>query len=170
MTGWMEGLMRLVRVRGLKEGTVQTARVEGFDPDTRDDVERFQDYGFAANPVEGEGLKFELFGTTFLLRLDRTAERPQLAAYEVCVWHKEGHSVTLKAGGVVQVDCTRYVVNASEEVVLNTPQVSGSGAAQFVGLVGSDVDVQAQGVSLVNHPHGGVVHGSASTDPPTPTA
>ena len=132
----LANLMRWVRVRGLTEGKVQKGRVEGLPNDVRDDAQRPQDYGFAGNPVDGQGLKIEAGGHTVIIRMDRLAERPELAAYEVSVWHKEGHTVTLKAGRIVQVDCDQYIVNtkqytvnASDGASFNTPLLAASAKA-----------------------------------------
>lgn len=161
-------LLRRVRIRGLVEGLVQKASVVGFDVDARDKVERFQDYGFAANPVDGEGLRIEVGGHTIILRMDRLAERPQLDAHEVCVWHKEGHCVTLKAGRLVQVECDTLNIAASAAVNVVTPTfmvegnqvVSGSMTAQAV--VGQ-VDVVIAGKSVKEHDHGNVSNGPHRT-------
>jgi phage baseplate assembly protein V len=129
-------LMRWVRIRGLTEGRVQSGRVEGLPNDARDGAQRPQDYGFAGNPVDGQGLKLEIGGHTVIIRMDRQAERPQLAAYEVAVWHKEGHMVRLKAGRIVEVDCDQYIVNTIQYTVnasgganFNTPLLAASAKA-----------------------------------------
>ena len=124
--------LRRARMRSLKEGLVQSLRVEALENDAKDNAERFQDYGYAANPVDGQGLAITVGGHTIVLRLDRLAERPRLAAYEVSVWHKEGHSVTLRAGKLVEVNCDTFRVNAAVKVELNTPLVAAS-AKQTVG-------------------------------------
>ena len=117
---WLANLLRRARLRGLVDGKVQTTRAESLDDQAHDDAERHQDYGFAGNPVDGQGLVMHVGGHTIVVRMDRIAERPQLAAYEVSVWHKEGHRVTLKAGRLVQVDCDHLVINASQDVTINT--------------------------------------------------
>lgn len=48
--------MRRARLRGLIEGPVQKVRAESTELHGRDAVERIQDYGFSAQPVEGQGL------------------------------------------------------------------------------------------------------------------
>lgn len=141
-------LLRWARMRGLTEGKMQTGRVEGPPNEARDGAQRPQDYGFAGNPVDGEGLRIEAGGHTVIIRMDRIAERPQLAAYEVAVWHKEGHSVTLKAGRVVQVDCDVFRVNASTKVEFNTPDAAFSGTIHATG------DVVGAGKSVSTHVHG----------------
>lgn len=145
------GFIQLVRtrMRGLKEGTVQRVRVEASDIDGKDDVERFQDYGFAANPVYGQGLSLHIGGHTITLRMDRLAERPQLAPYEVSVWHKEGHHVTLRNGKVVEVECATLRVNATTEVEFLTPKVKHNG-----------VEIGEK------HAHGSVLHGGDNSGPP----
>lgn len=144
-------MLRRVRFRGLVEGKVQRARVEALEGDARDDAERWQDYGFAARPVDGEGLRIEVGGHTILLRADRINERPQLAAFEVSVWHKEGHRVTLKAGGLVEAACTTFKV---------------TGNLLVDGHITAQGDVVGEGVSLSGHTHGGVDRGGSQTDPP----
>lgn len=138
----LANVMRWVRVRGLVEGPMQTGRAEAVDDDVRDDARRPQDYGFAAMPVDGQGLKLEIGGHTIIVRMDRIGERPQLDAYDVAVWHKEGHMVKLKAGRVVELTGNRLVANMSESIELNSPTLTHNGTD-----VGSD------------HAHGGVTRG-----------
>lgn len=172
-------LLRRARLRTLAEGQVQTVRAEATENDARDDVERFQDYGFAANPVDGEGLVLNVCGHTIVIRMDRLAERPELAAHEVCVWHKEGHTVTLKAGRLVQVDCDDLVVNASSsvhivtptmtvdasgEVTMNTPELHASTLITAPAIEAA-TSLKAAGDEVVAHDHGAVSRGFVRTDP-----
>jgi phage gp45-like len=166
MSWW--NLLRRARIRGLAEGLVQKGRVEVFQEDGRDEVERFQDYGLAANAVDGEGLRIEVGGHTFILRMDRLAERPQLAAYEVSVWHKEGHAVTLRAGRVVEVACDTLNINASQGVNITTPTMTVmgnqavSGTATAATVVGTS-DVKIGNASVKDHDHGNVSNGPNRT-------
>lgn len=157
-------LLRRARLRGLTEGPVQRARAEVNEVDAKDDAERWQDYGFAAQPVSGEGLVMHVAGHTIVLRMDRLAERPELAQHEVCVWHKDGHRVTLKAGRLVQVDCTELVVNASAAVRLNTPLVQVS-TRLTVPTAQAATSLTIAGKELRDHVHGGVEPGAADTGP-----
>ena len=150
--------LRRARIRGLKEGRVQTARIEALENDVKDAVERWQDYGFACNAVEGQGLVINAGGHTIVLRMDRIAERPQLAAYEVSVWHKEGHNVTLRNGKVVEVNCDTFRVTAAVKVELNTPVVAMSAKATVGDTLGVTARVTAgfvtsAGKSLDGHTH-----------------
>lgn len=128
--------LRRARIRGLKEGKVQTARIEALENDVKDAVERWQDYGFACNAVEGQGLVLNAGGHTIILRMDRIAERPQLAAHEVSVWHKESHNITLRDGKVIEVNCDTFRLNAAVKVELNTPTVAMSAKATVGDTLG----------------------------------
>jgi phage baseplate assembly protein V len=151
---------------------VQTVRVEVFDDQTRDGAERWQDYGFAGNPVDGQGLVIEAGGHTVVLRMDRPDGRPQLEPYDVAVWHKEGHRILLKTG--------REIVMTADKITLDAPEVVHTGKSTLQGDVQADrditsdgtvsgaVDVMAGGVSTGSHTHPGVERGTGDTDPPTP--
>lgn len=89
-------MLRRALLRGLKEGPVQEVAVQVFDTSGRENAERWQDYGFAGNPGDGQGLVIEVGGHTVVMRLDRIDSRPQLKVGEVAVWHKDGH--TTKVG------------------------------------------------------------------------
>lgn len=172
MSVW--NLLRRVRIRGLTEGLVQTASLVGFEADARDRVERWQDYGLATNPVDGEGLRIEVGGHTIILRMDRLAERPQLAPHEVCIWHKDGHRVTLRNGQVVDVQCRQLNIVATDGVSIQTPtlalqgnqSVTGnqavSGVATAQTVVGQ-VDVLIGTASVKDHDHGNVDNGPDRT-------
>ena len=152
--------LRRARMRSLKEGLVQSLRVEALENDAKDNAERFQDYGYAANPVDGQGLAITVGGHTIVLRLDRLAERPRLAAYEVSVWHKEGHRVTLRAGKLVEVSCDALKINAAVKVEINTPVMTASGTLGVTGRI-TGAGVTAAGKQIDGHTHNetGVVTG-----------
>jgi phage gp45-like len=133
---------------------VQTVRAEALDIDAKDDAERWQDYGFSANPVEGQGLVINAGGHTVVVRMDRIAERPALAAFEVAVWHREGHMVRLRAGQVVEVNCAELRINATTRVRIDTPELDVVQPSLKVG-----------GKQHHNHTHPGVTSGPSSTGP-----
>lgn len=182
--------LRRARIRSIAEGKVQTARVEVFDHNGRDSAERWQDYGFAANPVAGEGLVMQVGGHTIIMRCDRIGERPQLAAYEVSVWHREGHCLTLGDGRRVHIaNAAEVTVDAGTKVLLNTPVVECSkdlvvggnslikGGQHVVGESTGDGNFSTKGsmhgaggvssgsTDLDGHDHGGVERGGSRTNP-----
>lgn len=133
------GEMWLARLRGLKEAFIQSVSADVHDHLAREALQRLQDYGFSGNPVDGEGLVLNIGGHTIVLRMDRSVERPHLAPYEVCMWHKEGHRVTMRAGKVVDVECAVLRVAATTKVEYITPSFTVNGA------------------QVVAHTHGGAV-------------
>jgi phage baseplate assembly protein V len=165
--GIWAAMLRRARLRGLVEGLVQRVRAEATELDAKDEAERFQDYGFSANPVDGQGLMLTWGGHTIVLRMDRLAERPQLAAHEVCVWHREGHKVTLKAGGVVEAVCTRLEATATAEAVLTAPVISLNATTEVrlnTPRVVVPTSLVLAGKEMATHRHD--VPGVAVTTPP----
>ncbi len=170
--------LRRARIRGLKEGQVQRGRSEAMENDVKDDAERFQDYGMASNPVDGQGLVLTVDGHTIIVRMDRLTERPQLAAYEVAVWHKEGHKITLRDGKLIEVDCDTLKVNAAVKVEFNTPLVTNSGShstagnvtiggsATAVGRVTGQAGVTGAGIVLETHHHNNTQPGAGLSGGP----
>ncbi len=187
----LANLLRRARLRGGREGQVQTMRAESLENDAKDQAERWQDYGFAAQPVDGQGLVIHAGGHTIVLRVDRLAERPALEAYEVAVWHKEGHYVKLKAGRAIEMSGDSLVINMSQSVTINTqvmelnaPNMSlnatdlalnASRLAMNAGTgTGNIGDMAFNGGSITHndknigssHTHGGIDPGPANTSGP----
>lgn len=186
---WIANLLRRARLRGLVDGRVQTARAESLENESHDAAERHQDYGFAAQPVDGQGLVMHVGGHTLVLRMDRIAERPALDALEVAVWHSEGHMVKLKAGKVVEVSCDHLVINATQDVTINTPVMTVNASdqvqlqtplvaasddvdvganAHVAGTATAEVDVISGAISLRHHRTSGVKRGTEVSDEPVP--
>jgi phage gp45-like len=153
-------LLRRALFRGLKEGPVQTVRVEVFDINGRDDAERWQDYGFASNPVDGQGLLIEAGGHTVVLRMDRIDTRPRLQPFEVAVWHKDGHSILLQDGGKISVKCTDFEVEASNGVKFTTPKVATSEALEVGTRAEIKEGASIASIEFVDHAHTNVQHGN----------
>jgi phage gp45-like len=120
-------MLKLVRLRGFNATPIQSGRVEAHGSKAADDAMRIEDYGFSARAVDGQGLAINAGGFTVVLRMDRLEGKPSLAPFEVCVWHKDGHKITLGAGGNVTVDCVDFVVNASGSAKINSPSLTHNG-------------------------------------------
>lgn len=141
------------------DDAVQTVSVKGYDNLDRHGIERNQDYGFAAAPPGGQGLVIEIDGHMFALRLDLINERPVLNTNEVCVWHKEGHKITLRDGKAIDVDCDeynintkRYKVNASESVKMDAPVVEASRELKSKTLEVTD-SAKIKDIDFIGHGH-----------------
>ena len=159
--GVLSELLRLVKITGLKDGQIQAGRIEAHSAKSHEQAARWQDYGFAAHPVEGQGLAIGVAGHTIILRMDRLAEQPALQDFEVAIWHKEGHLVRLSAGKKISIEnATEVIVNASASIQLNTPTVVIPGQLEVTG------DAIIGGKSFLQHTHGGVEPGGAQTSAP----
>ena len=120
-------LIRKAKMVFTTANLIQQYKVNIFETRASEDAERFQDYGFAAQPSAGEGLVIDAGGSVIVLRIDRLKDRPALANDEVAVWHKDGHKIHLKSGKLVEVDCATLNIKASIGVNFNTPKISNTG-------------------------------------------
>lgn len=156
----LHNLLRRARLRSGREaaGKVQTFRAESLDNDAKDQAERWQDYGFAAQPVDGQGLVIHAGGHTIVLRMDRLAERPELAVHEVAVWHKEGHMIKLKNDGLIEMTGTTLNVVMASAVNIT---------AQAINLTSAPDAHKHNGINIgQTHVHTEVQRGSANTGVP----
>ena len=136
-----DNLIRRAKITGFIGKLVQKCKAVVFDTQATEDCERWQDYGFAGNPVDAEGLIIDAGGMQIIIRADRIKDRPDLKEYEVAVWTKGGHFMKLDADG-------KFTFKGS--------------AIDF------DVDsVKHRGVNIgSDHAHGGVRNGSDDTGAP----
>ncbi|WP_322037193.1 phage baseplate assembly protein domain-containing protein [Burkholderia cepacia] len=160
------GIFRRAVMRGLKEGPVQEVTIQAFDNLSRVDTERWQDYGFAGHPGDGQGLYVEVGGHAIVMRMDRIDSRPQLKVGEVAVWHKEGHKILLTDGGKVRVECTTYEVacdvykvEAKSGIELTTPKVKASEAIESKTAKITE-GAEIAGRDFLHHNHDSVQRGN----------
>lgn len=144
--------------------SMQGLQVSLLADETRDDVERFQDYGFTSHPHPGaEAVAACVAGSrdhVLVIKVDdRRYRLAGLAQGEVAIYTDEGDKIVIKRGGTIEV-------TASTKVVLDTPLVECTGDVTVAGTLTADVDVVADGVSLVGHVHGGVSAGIVNTGVP----
>lgn len=132
---------------GLK---LQALQVGLLDGETADDVERFQNYGFTSVPLPGaEGVCLFLGGDrahgVVIAMDDRRYRLKALQGGEVAIYTDEGDSIVLKRGNEIHVTTTTM---------------------RHSGVIISQGDVIAGGVSLMHHTHGGVDPGGGTTAGP----
>lgn len=147
-------------LRGTNDaGGVQQLQATLLTGETRDAVERLQDYGFSSHPLAGaEAIVVSVGGNRdnpiAVVVGDRRSRAAGLAAGEVCIYsHLAGQRITLKADGSI-------LVESPEKVRIETPLVEIEGDLVVTG------DVTADGISLVSHTHTGVEAGGDSSGPP----
>lgn len=126
-------------------GARQELQLELLTGETRDRVERFQQFGFYAHPPEGaEAVVLFVAGDRahgIAVAVEHRDERPQdLEAGEVCVRAKGGAEVRVKPDGTI-------LVRAGSTVTIQAPTVAVEGDVTATGNVsdraGSLADLRA---------------------------
>lgn len=140
--------VRLVVGRGVLLLVNDALKLQGLQVsllagEVREDVERFQDYGFTSHPHPGaEVAAVSVAGNrdhVLVLAVDDRRYRLQgLQQGEVAIYTDEGDRVLLKRGGIVEVQ-------AATRVDLLAPLVHCSGNLQVDGNVHADGNVVADG-------------------------
>lgn len=112
---------------------VQSLQLDVLDGETREGVERFQNYGFTSVPQSGaEAVVVFLGGArdhgVAIAVEDRRYRIGNLESGEVAVYTDQGDKIVLKRGGTIEI-------TASTKVVLTTPTVelAGNGQAAVMG-------------------------------------
>ncbi len=125
---------------GLK---LQGLQVSLLADEVRDDVERFQNYGFTSHPHAGaEAIAASVAGNrdhvVVLAVDDRRYRLKSLQAGEVAIYTDEGDKIVLRRGGVVEV-------TAATKLRVVAPLVEMTGALQVAGNINSGGNVVAAG-------------------------
>lgn len=121
-----------------------------------DDVERFQNYGFSSVPKAGEAIVLSVGGKRshlVAIVVDDKGVRPTgLKSGDTVVYHAEGHQLLLTENGEAILTCKKFTVQASDEILFDTPQTHFSGDVDIVGT-STAADHQSGGISGKNHDH-----------------
>ena len=121
---------------------MQSLQVSLLADEVREDVERFQNYGFTSHPHPGaEAVAACVAGSRDHVLViavdDRRYRLRSLAQGEVAIYTDEGDKIVLKRGGVIEV-------TASTRVVLAAPLVQCTGNLQVDGNVVANGNVSDQ--------------------------
>lgn len=127
---------------------LQTLQVEALAGETRDRVERFQQYGFTAHPLAGaEAILLSLGGNrdhaVAIAVDDRRHRKNGLAPGEVALYTDEGDFIHFKrgrlidvvAGTKVKVTAPDVEVVASTKVAITSPLTDVTGNLTVSGLI-----------------------------------
>jgi len=146
---------------------MQSVQVAGMDRETLDDVEHPQPYGFTSHPLPGAEAFMMFVGGDrshgiALVIDDRRYRLKPLDGGEVALYTHEGSKIALRNGRLVEIDCDRLSINASDavnidtgsfevkaststlessRVNLTTPRVVASGQIRASGRVSSEGDI-----------------------------
>ncbi|WP_270803880.1 MULTISPECIES: phage baseplate assembly protein V [unclassified Aeromonas] len=123
-----------------------------------DDVERFQNYGHTSVPPEGsEAIVLGLGGARaglVAIAVEHKGFRPKgLEAGDSCLYHLEGHNLTLREDGVAELTAKSVIIRATEKLTIISTDNEIQGPLHVTGQITSDTDVKTGSISLKGHKH-----------------
>lgn len=123
-----------------------------------DDVERFQNYGHTSVPPEGsEAIVLGLGGARaglVAIAVEHKGYRPKgLEEGDSCLYHLEGHNLTLRKDGVAELTAKIVIISATEKLTIISPDTEIQGPLHVTDEITSDADVKAGSISLKGHKH-----------------
>ncbi|KNC91098.1 phage baseplate assembly protein V [Trabulsiella odontotermitis] len=138
---------RAVLTRITSEGGVMTAQLDGLESESLQALEVFQQYGLTSVPPSGTmAVVIPVGGNSshgIVVATENSAYRLQaLEDGEVAIYTSEGATIVLKNGKIIEshcdefrLYCKKHVVNATDSVEFNTPQLTASQNATVKGLL-----------------------------------
>jgi phage baseplate assembly protein V len=134
---------------------MQGVQISLLSDETRDKVERLQNYGFTSVPLPGaEGIALAVGGSrnhaVVIAVDDRRHRKIGMQPGESALYTDEGDYVILKRGRIVEV-------KAGTEVLMTTPLVNTTGVYQVAGIQ----VVGAQGGAVADPAGGGTIDAQA---------
>ena len=158
-------LARGVVALGNSASKLQSLQLRLLAGEVKDNMEHLEPYGFTACPKAGaEALAGFIGGDrshgVVIVVADRRFRLQGLKPGEVALYTDEGDRLHFKRGRVLDIETMTLNVKASESVNFDTPLIKTTGRIESAG------DVVAGGVSLMEHPHGGVLVGEGQTSAP----
>jgi len=132
---------------------LQSIQVGMLTDESRDNVERFQEYGITSVPHPGaEAVVVHVGGNRehgLVIAVDDRRYRVKgLAAGEVCIYSDEGDKVHFKRGKVVEITTNTLTVNAATAINLNSPVITATAGTKIdliTPMVTALEDVRAGG-------------------------
>jgi phage baseplate assembly protein V len=154
-------------VDGLKK--LQELQVKLLAGEIKDGMEHFEPYGYTANAHAGAEVLAGFFGGNrshgvVICVADRRFRLQGLKSGEVALYTDEGDKLHFKRGRVIEIETMTLKVKAETAVEFDTPEIRTTGKIVSAG------DQVAAGVSQIDHPHDGVMKGTALSGPPVPAA
>ena len=120
---------------------LQGLQVSLLADEVREDVERFQEYGFTSHPHPGaEAVAACVAGSRDHVLViavdDRRYRLRSLVQGEVAIYTDEGDKIVLKRGGIIEM-------TAATKVVITSPLVQCSGNLEVAGTIDSGATITA---------------------------
>ena len=151
------------RVRLIADRAIVTAVTDSFNrqglqlkvlaDEAASDVERFQNYGHTSVPPEGsEAIVLGLGGARaglVAIAVEHKGFRPKdLEDGDSCLYHLEGHNLTLHKDGLAELTAKIVIIRATEKLTIISPDTEVQGPLHATGPITSDTDVKVGSISL----------------------
>ena len=129
----------------------QSLQVALLDTETRDEVERFQNYGFTSRPLDGAEAAVVFMGGDrdqgiVIVVEDRRYRLKNLEKGEVAMFTDQGDKVVIKRGGTIEI-------TASTKVKINAPVFEVNGDVRATGEVTAHFGSPGAAIALSTHTH-----------------
>lgn len=123
---------------------IQSLQVKVNEDEVLDNIERFQDYGFTSNPLQGAEAVLAFAGgkrsNGFIIKVDdRRYRLKALEKGEVAIYTDEGDKIHFKRGKQIDVETSILTINTSAKVVVNTKDAEVN--AEKTTVTSPEVDV-----------------------------
>jgi len=114
------------------EGKRQLIQLQALKGETKEGIQRVQNYGFTSVPLEGAEVIFVCVGGNrdhpIAISVDDPRHRKAgLVSGEVAIYTDEGDYILLKRGRVVEISTETLLVKASAKARFETPQLEVTG-------------------------------------------
>ena len=136
---------------------IQLVQGQGLAGEALQAVELIQQFGFSSGvPENSQLVVLPLAGKTVgsvIVATENGAFRVRVNSGETCVYNQWGAKITLKKDRLVEVDCDRFVVRATEGVSMETRQWTATASEgmefqtpslAFGGVLGTDIGLEAE--------------------------
>lgn len=163
LMGRMERRLRLIADRAIVTLVNdalqrQNLQLKVLADEGADDVERFQNYGHTSVPPTGsEAIVLGLGGARaglVAIAVEHKGVRPKdLEAGDSCLYHLEGHNITLGKDGLAELSAKSVITTAEEQTLTISPENEILGALHVTLNITTDADVIINGKSFLNHKH-----------------
>jgi len=144
---------------------LQSLQVRLTAGEIKDGAEHFEPYGFTSNPLAGAEVLTAFIGgdrshAVVLVAADRRYRVQSLESGEVAIYTDEGDKIHFKRGRIIDIETETLNIKATNSVNFDTPTITQT------GMIVSQGDQVASGVSQINHLHGDVQTGGGQSGPP----
>jgi phage baseplate assembly protein V len=154
---------------------LQRSQVTLLAGEVRDNVERLQQYGISAVPLDGADVLVVCVGGNrdhpVIIGVDDRRHRPTgLQPGDVCIYsYQTGHKILLKADRKIEIECDEISIKADTKITLEAPLVQVTGALDVNGDIRDRAASGGMSMNGMRADYNGHTHG-ASPGPTPPMA